>query len=155
MASPRRRKTEARRLLIMACSSRKSPAFGLLPAIERYDGVAFRVVKRLLRIVQFPPDVDVMILSAKYGLIGQDEPIGDYDLRMTPELALEQAEHNCATLSQRLGGRQYREVFISASEVYLLALEPIAAWRRGVRVVTNRGRIGCQLNSLKAWLLQV
>lgn len=87
MASPRRRKTEARRLLIMACSSRKSPAFGLLPAIERYDGVAFRVVKRLLRIVQFPPDVDVMILSAKYGLIGQDEPIGDYDLQMTPELA--------------------------------------------------------------------
>ena len=34
--------TEPKRLLIMACSQRKRSESGLLPAIERYDGPAFR-----------------------------------------------------------------------------------------------------------------
>ena len=37
------------RMLILACSRRKRPDEGLLPAIERYDGPALRVVRRFLR----------------------------------------------------------------------------------------------------------
>jgi hypothetical protein len=37
------------RMLILACSRRKRPDEGLLPAIERYDGPAFRVLRRFLR----------------------------------------------------------------------------------------------------------
>jgi hypothetical protein len=36
-------------MLILACSRRKRPDEGLLPAIERYDGPAFRVLRRFLR----------------------------------------------------------------------------------------------------------
>ncbi len=36
--------TRTRRMLILACSRRKRPDEGLLPAIERYDELAFRVV---------------------------------------------------------------------------------------------------------------
>jgi hypothetical protein len=41
--------TRTRRMLILACSRRKRPDEGLLPAIERYDGPAFRMVRRFLR----------------------------------------------------------------------------------------------------------
>ena len=34
-----------RLLLIMSCSQRKRPDLGLLPAIERYDGGHFRVLR--------------------------------------------------------------------------------------------------------------
>jgi hypothetical protein len=35
-----------RYLLILACSQRKRPDPGLLPAIERYDGVNFRIFEK-------------------------------------------------------------------------------------------------------------
>ena len=56
------------RLLILSCSQRKAPAKGRLPAIDRYDGPAFRVLRKYLR--EGPAEVPtVLILSAKYGLI--------------------------------------------------------------------------------------
>jgi hypothetical protein len=138
---------------VLACSSRKVSSAGLLPAIERYDGVAYRVVKRLQRLGQYPKDVDLLIISAKYGIIQYDHPIPTYDLRMTPEQALEQAEENHNILSRFLHGRSISEVFISAGKEYLLGLEPFDAWRGEVRVRTNKGKIGLQLKALKDWLL--
>ena len=62
------------RMLILACSRRKRLDEGLLPAIDRYDGPAFRVLRRFLR--ERPAGApDVLILSAKHGLIAHDLPI--------------------------------------------------------------------------------
>ncbi len=54
------------RLLIVTCSQRKNPTLGLLPAIDRYDGPAFLVLRKYLRegVGDAPR---VLILSAKYG----------------------------------------------------------------------------------------
>ena len=37
------------KVLIIACSQRKRPDAGLLPALDRYDGPAFQVLRRFLR----------------------------------------------------------------------------------------------------------
>ena len=37
------------RMLILSCSSRKKPTNRQMPAIERYDGPAFRVLRKFLR----------------------------------------------------------------------------------------------------------
>src|SRR5262245_54266468 len=120
MATPRR-KTASRRLLILACSAHKSPITRLLPAIDMYDGAGYRVLKRLQRLGQYPEDVDILIVSAKYGVILHDHPIPPYDLRMTPERALKQAEENRNFLVRFLKRHPYSEVFISAGKDYLLA----------------------------------
>jgi hypothetical protein len=125
-----------------------------LPAIDRYDGVAYRVIKRLQRLGQYPEDVDVVIVSAKYGLITSEKLIQNYDQRMTTERALEQVEDNRVMLAQLLGSNDYKEVFISAGRTYLLALEPFDVWRGSVLVTVNRGKIGVQLKGLKEWLLR-
>lgn len=147
------RKRKPRRLLIMACSARKFPTPGSVPAIQRYDGVAFRVVKKLLREGRFPDDVDVLILSARFGLIESDHPIPDYDVRMTSERAREQSEENRNVLGRLLASDSFSEVFISAGRDYSPALEPFEAWRGAATVTTNKGKIGVQLKSLKGWLL--
>ena len=74
------------RLLILSCSQRKRPTKGKLPALKRYDGPAFRVMNKFMRVC--PSEVhlpDVYILSAKFGLISADQPIPSYDHRMTSQ----------------------------------------------------------------------
>lgn len=80
--------SEPRYLLIVGCSQRKRSDPGLLPAIERYDGVNFRVLRKAKREGYWPANLDVLILSTKYGLIKPETPIEDYDLRMTRGQAL-------------------------------------------------------------------
>src|SRR5947209_5490454 len=74
------------RLLIVACSRCKKPAVEQLPAIERYDGPAFRVLRKYLRERQVSAP-KILILSAKYGLIDSAKLIRDYDYRLTPTTA--------------------------------------------------------------------
>ena len=69
------------RLLVLACSERKVTAAGLLPAVDRYDGPPFRVLRKYLREHTGAPDI--LILSAKYGLIPSDQQIPYYDCRIT------------------------------------------------------------------------
>jgi hypothetical protein len=69
------------RLLILSCSQRKRPDAILLPALERYDGPMFRVLRKFLRenpSKELHPDV--YILSAQFGLISADQliPIPDF-----------------------------------------------------------------------------
>src|SRR5690348_4465403 len=76
------------RLLILSCSQRKRPDLELLPAMDRYDGPSFRVLRRFLS--QRPTErLTVYILSAEFGLIPATLPIPDYDRRMTPQRARE------------------------------------------------------------------
>jgi hypothetical protein len=63
-----RGKTIVNRLLILSCSQRKAPWEGDLPALDRYDGPAFRVLRKYLR-THSDDSLAILILSAKFGLI--------------------------------------------------------------------------------------
>lgn len=68
------------RLLILSCSQRKNTSQEQLPAIERYNGPLFFVLRRFLR--ECPHEakqLDVYILSAAYGLIPADFQTEFYD----------------------------------------------------------------------------
>ena len=78
-----------RLLLIVSCSQRKRSESRLLPAIERYDGVYFRLLRKALREDYWPENLDALILSAKYRLIDMATPIDSYEQRMTRSRATE------------------------------------------------------------------
>jgi cytoplasmic iron level regulating protein YaaA (DUF328/UPF0246 family) len=143
-----------RRLLILSCSARKHAVTSQVAAWDLYDGVAFRVVKRLQREGQFPDDVDVLILSAQHGLIRPHHRISFYDLRMTKELASQQAAHNRSILRTALYDDNHREVCVVAGKTYFAVLEPITAWLPvGIALMIAEGGIGRKMRRLKAWLL--
>jgi hypothetical protein len=160
--------TPPRRLLILSCSDRKNDVapdspqqlFGFmttrrarsLAAWEIYAGVAFQVVKRCQREGTFPPDIDIVILSAKYGLITPEREITYYDLKMTRELAARQREANVRLLGEMLSAKSYREIFLMMGRTYLQALEPLDEWRGGVKIIHEPADIGVMLGKLKAWL---
>src|SRR5438105_981754 len=76
----------ARRLLLLSCSQRKLDTSGKIPALQRYDGPAFQVVRRYLRETN-DPLLHVCVLSAEYGIIAADDRIADYDRTMDTERA--------------------------------------------------------------------
>ncbi len=111
-----------RSLLIVSCSQRKRSDPGLLPAIDRYDGPTFRVLRRFLKEQPSPP-LDIFILSARFGLIPHNQPIPYYDQRMTQLRAQELHANAIAELRYILSSKSYQEIYICMGKDYLQILD--------------------------------
>jgi hypothetical protein len=140
------------RLLILACSQRKDPAAGVLPAIDRYDGPAFRVLRKFLR--EYPDDaLSVLILSAKYGLIDSAAAIPDYDCRMSAALADRLRPAVLDTLRKTLRSKKLRSVGLCVGKEYRGALDGMESMflENGELEILSGGQ-GLRLTRLRHWL---
>jgi hypothetical protein len=142
-----------RRLLILKCSARKKSGHELLPAIERYDGPLWQVLRSAHR--EQPlllSDIDTYVLSAAFGLIPASQPIPWYDQTMSPERADELRPAALETLSA-LAGSDYSEICLGLSHRYLRAL---AGWEQiiptSAHVTVTDGPMGTKLGQLRSWL---
>ena len=139
-----------RRLLLVACSARKNPVSGSVPAWHLYDGVAFRVLKRALRAAEWPTDLDVVILSAKYGLLAPETPIETYDEVMTPARGQRMKHVVHGSLLRLVESRPYRQLLVFAGRDYLQALRLSPVWLpRTLAVEVAGGGIGEKLHWLR------
>jgi hypothetical protein len=144
---------ETRYLLIVACSQRKRSDPYLLPAIERYDGGNFRVLRKLKREKCWPKKVDVLILSAKYGLIEADEPIAHYEQRMDRERARRLKSQTISILHKYTEQQVYDEVYVELGQDYFPAIGDMMGLFKNSVVIYAEGRIGERLAKLKQWLI--
>jgi hypothetical protein len=139
------------RLLLISCSARKRSDPGSLPALERYDGPAFRVLRKQLR--TGGSVIRVLVLSAKFGLIPADLPIPDYDQRLTAAGAEQLRPGVLKTLRAELAATTHIEIGLCLSRLYLNALAGFeAAVPGGVGVVEIGGGLGPRLSRLRDWL---
>ncbi len=143
----------ARKLLLVACSQRKLRTKGLLPAIERYDGVNYRVIRKAMREGYFPPNVDIKILSAKFGLIDAQERIPWYDQRMNKERAVELNPKVMQRLKRSVSRNGYLEIHINMGKVYLLAMDGLQnVVNSDITIKYAKGGIGEKAKAMKEWL---
>lgn len=145
------------RLLIMACSATKNPAAGAIPALERYDGVAYRVIRRWqYEHAAQAEKLAILILSARYGLITADTCIPTYNDRMTISQAIALRSQVRRTLETHFTTRgPYQATCICMGQHYWRALD-LELFRPYLGVVTRtEGGIGMQLQQLKRWLHEV
>jgi hypothetical protein len=142
------------RLLLIACSQRKDPAEGVLPALARYDGPAFRVLRKYLREAEGTEPV-VLILSAKYGLIAANRKIPAYDCRMSARSARALRPRVLDAARRVLASQRWRAIGICAGKEYQVALEGLSELiPEGARVDLIRGGQGPRLTALRNWLHQ-
>jgi len=135
------------RLLILACSQRKRSASA--PALELYDGPAYRVVRRALR--NGVHDVEVWVLSAGHGLIPANQVIAPYDRRLTRARAIELAIPISRVLTN-LWQREWDDVYIEAGRLYQSLISVAMTWSGARPVRWSAGAIGKRMQALKKWL---
>src|SRR5437879_513915 len=105
------------RLLLVSCSATKRHDIELLPALERYQGPTYRVIKG-----NRPPHLTIWIVSAEFGLIAETEKIPDYDKKLTAKHAQELAPVVSAALDDLLDRTNYQEMFINLGRLYAQTL---------------------------------
>jgi len=106
---------KGRKLLIVSCSADKCPDPGDMEAFDRYTGDMFKSIKK-----QGIPEenVDLAIMSAKYGLIRRDTKIPTYNVKMNKEIAnnlLNDPTH-VNRIKNTIEG--YDEVVVEGSDLY-------------------------------------
>src|SRR5262245_32011306 len=121
-------------LLIVTCSQRKRSDRELLPALERYDGIFFRILRKAQREGYWPDNLDVVITSAKYGILELNTAIETYDLRMTVAQSKQLKPVVAPLLTQRVAAQPYAEIFLNVSKVYRGAIE---GWDTDLRCETT------------------
>lgn len=125
-----------------------------MPAVERYDGPAFRVLRRYLQRQQ-NGSPDVFILSAKWGLISGDTPLPYYDQRMTARRATVLRERVRVLLRAVLKPKP-SEIFFLMSESYFQLIDLLEISRiTDAHIYAVRGGRGQKLSALYDWLYDV
>lgn len=146
-----------KRLLILGPSFRRNKSNEVLSALERYDGIYFRVARKYLSQVQ---NVDVVVMVDDLTLVE-----GASSLRYVPSKGnvwgrqsfhkdiLEKArDRNEAFLRRKLNGGKYSKVFIAMGKKHANALPDLS--RYNVKVIfPTHGGLGPKAKALKEWFL--
>lgn len=139
------------RLLILSCSRGKRNSARILPAIERYDGPAFRVVRRYLATTQDAPTI--CILSAEYGLLLADSPVPYYDRAMDADRARVLRPLVARQLATIATPPRFRSVFLILGSAYRSALGDAPRLFADAQVLSASGPPGVRLAQLRRWLV--
>ena len=133
-------------LLILPCSKQKKQ-LDKVTALDLYDGPFYRVAKKFNL-----QNIDILIVSAKYGLIRSNELISYYDQQMTIERVREISADTRQKLRVILNNNNYNEIFINLGKTYMLVLDDCRVMLEGYSILWANGRIGERLHQLKQWL---
>lgn len=139
-------KENVRRLLLLSCSARKLKLTDR-PAINIYDGPSYKILRKHL-----DKKLDVLILSAKYGIIESSKHISFYDLKMTKQKAVKFRKRTTQKILSYVHNKEYSEIFVDMGSVYLEALDRNSLSNIGIDIRYNNGPIGVRLHKLKKWL---
>jgi cytoplasmic iron level regulating protein YaaA (DUF328/UPF0246 family) len=141
-------------LLLIACSNRKIQTAKKLSAINRYDGGTYRVIRKMKREGVFPENLDIKIISAKYGLISDNSTVSYYEQKMTKCRATELKSQIEQSLNNSITDEIYSEVYIDLGKEYMTTVEECIE-KFGCNFIIASGRIGERLSYLKSWLIKI
>jgi hypothetical protein len=145
------------RLLIVPCAKKKIKTIHKVPAYRLYDGPVYNVLRKYQTSFSNEDGLDILILSAKYGLIAPTKKITYYDQRMNPVRA-EELKADCnKKLADILSKKAYSDVIVDLGKGYYpalsLTLDQMENADTGPHLHKIEGRSGERLQKVKEWVL--
>lgn len=121
-----------------------------LPAIQLYDGVLYRVLKKaFLHKPYLKEQLSINILSAKYGLISAEDLITSYDLLMTKELSNQNKSVYTASLLNLINKKEFDSIMVVMGQTYRNSID----WEQiPISYDFISGEIGIMQSKFKHWL---
>jgi len=138
-----------RYLLILPCSKRKRDV-KTAKAIDLYDGPFYRTLRK-----HRPPNLDILIVSAKYGLIRVDDVISPYDQRMTEDRAKELSKTVNSEIKRMIRSHSYEGIMVNLGAIYMAVLNDMKYELDQPNVTYAHGMIGERTSQLRSWLTQI
>lgn len=140
------------KLLILSCSKSKKNTRKPIEAIRLYNGVSYKVLRNSLDRVIGNESLDVLILSAKHGLLLPTEKIKKYDKKLGGKEDIEtMRRYASSSLENFLKYREYDEILLSAGKSYRKLIKGFENTKEAEMEI-DKGRIGEKLSNLKSWL---
>ena len=144
------------RLLVLGPSFRRRRDGGLLPALERFDGLFFKVARKYLGSVK---DVDVVVMVDDLTLVDGDEPLAYHEpegsewgkQKFSKEVLDKAKRKNEEFLGRKLKNGRYSEVYLAMGRQYAEALPDMAKFNVKVVFPTSGGP-GPKAQALKQWI---
>lgn len=146
-----------KKLLIMPPSFKRKLKPKLLPAIERYDGVLYRILRRNMP----SKGLDILILTDNMKLVWSSEmlpykePKGKRWSGFGPKrISEETVKRNLTFLKNILEQENYSEIFIALGKRLRGAVKGIETISR-TKISYIQGGLGFQSHMLKTWLNKI
>src|SRR5690242_5623407 len=140
-------------LLVIACSRRKVAGRRRARAWDLYDGRVFQVLKKALRGAErWQESIDVLIISAHYGILRPNRIITTYDERITPALVREQGDRWARAFREAVAGHYYRAVHVNLGRAYRRALPDLRRLFPQVEIDWAAGGIGTRNAQTRRWV---
>ncbi len=142
-----------KRLLFVSSSFGRLKSPEMVPAIERYTGLFFRVILKAFR-EGHGNKLDIMIITDRWGIIRPSEQVPYYrqNWRRVPnERFSELRERNLTVLKKHFKKNHYNEIFICAGRKFS---EQISGFENltSATVIRAQGRMGPMAKQLKEWI---
>lgn len=142
-------------LIIVSCSKKKEKWKKNVPAIELYDGPVFKILRKFLTWNKLDR-LDILIISAKYGVLKHTDKINYYDELMDKSKAEVMRPQIINKISDFLRVNSYKEIFINLGKNYLVSIDGIENLvDSSCKIIYAKGRIGKRLKQTKKWLLKI
>lgn len=113
-------------LLVQSCSSSKNEVNDPTPAFDVYSGYFYRILKKAIRTGEMRNDMDIVILSAKYGILEPDEPITTYDQVMSASRAEELNDEVVDSVADAVSAEEYDQIVLNMGKPYLRSLSGLS-----------------------------
>lgn len=110
-------------LLVQSCSATKQKVENPVRALDLYDGYFFKIIKKASRSDQLQSGLDILIISAKHGVVDPDDEIGYYDQRMDVERAQELNHDIVKSLVKSIEGKEYEKIWVNLGKDYHPAID--------------------------------
>ena len=145
------------KLLILGPSYRRKTDPQPLPAIERYDGVYYRIVRKYMDKIR-KKEIDVIIITEDLEIVDYKTPLPYkpprgktwHNFALSKREIEEKMHHVKEKIEEIIRSKRYEEVFIVLNKNYLNLLPDISPYVRSI--IISSGGFGSKAKELKSWI---
>lgn len=143
------------RLILLSASRRRSNNPKTIPAIERYQGVYFRVLKKYLREGRLR-NTDILIVSEKFGVLRPEDKVPyhkPFEGKLGKEEVQKARQANLTKLAEIFSKKRYSEIFVVCGREFQKLIEGFQNLTNTKVVFCEGAGLGPKAQNLKEWIL--